>query len=90
MKPKEKESTMRAFKRGEIQALVATTVVEVGVDVPNATVMMVENAENVLCTTEYGENFASGVVKDNICAVQFHPEKSGKWGLQMLKNFVEM
>jgi ATP-dependent DNA helicase RecG len=45
MKAKEKESVMRAFKRGELQALVSTTVVEVGVDVPNATVMLVENAE---------------------------------------------
>ena len=36
---------MRAFRDGEIELLVATTVVEVGVDVPNATVMMIENAE---------------------------------------------
>ena len=36
---------MQAFARGDVQVLVATTVVEVGVDVPNATVMVVENAE---------------------------------------------
>src|SRR5262249_20249068 len=41
----EKEAVMGRFKRGEIQILVATTVVEVGVDVPNATVMLVEHAE---------------------------------------------
>jgi len=41
----EKEIIMRRFQRGEIDALVATTVVEVGVDVPNATVMVVEHAE---------------------------------------------
>ncbi len=45
MKTAEKEATMAAFKTGEIQILVATTVVEVGVDVPNATVMLVEHAE---------------------------------------------
>ncbi len=41
----DKEVTMRRFHRGEIQVLVATTVIEVGVDVPNATVMVVEHAE---------------------------------------------
>ena len=45
MKPKEKNRIMEAFAFGEIQVLVSTTVVEVGVNVPNATVMMVENAE---------------------------------------------
>jgi ATP-dependent DNA helicase RecG len=43
--PDEKEIIMRRFQRGEIDVLVATTVVEVGVDVPNATVMVVEHAE---------------------------------------------
>ncbi len=45
MKPKEKESIMSAFAAGETDILVSTTVVEVGVDVPNATLMVVENAE---------------------------------------------
>ena len=45
MKPKEKNGIMEQFARGEIQVLVSTTVVEVGVNVPNASVMMVENAE---------------------------------------------
>ena len=45
MKPKEKNQIMEQFAKGEIQILVSTTVVEVGVNVPNATVMMVENAE---------------------------------------------
>ena len=45
MRPKEKDLIMENFRAGEIKLLVATTVVEVGVDVPNATVMVVENAE---------------------------------------------
>ena len=45
MKPKEKDAVMAAFAAGEADILVSTTVVEVGVDVPNATLMVVENAE---------------------------------------------
>jgi ATP-dependent DNA helicase RecG len=45
--PAKKEATMAAFKRGEIDLLVATTVIEVGVDVPNATLMVIENAERM-------------------------------------------
>ena len=45
MRQEEKESAMRRFQKGEIRILVSTTVVEVGVDVPEATVMMVEHAE---------------------------------------------
>jgi ATP-dependent DNA helicase RecG len=45
MKPKEKESVMAEFNRGESDVLVSTSVVEVGIDVPNATVMLVEGAD---------------------------------------------
>ena len=47
MRPNEKEQGMRAFKDGTIQLLVATTVIEVGVDVPNASLMIIENAERM-------------------------------------------
>jgi len=47
MKAADKQSTMRAFKGGEIDLLVATTVIEVGVDVPNASLMIIENAERL-------------------------------------------
>jgi imidazole glycerol-phosphate synthase subunit HisH len=44
----------------------------------------------IATTTDYGGNFASSVWKDNVFATQFHPEKSQKVGLQLLKNFVEL
>ncbi len=47
MKAEEKQQVMQAFKAGEVQLLVATTVIEVGVDVPNATLMIIENAERL-------------------------------------------
>lgn len=47
MKPRDKDAVMSAFKGGEISLLVATTVIEVGVDVPGATLMIIENAERL-------------------------------------------
>ena len=47
MKAADKQATMRAFKDGDIDLLVATTVIEVGVDVPNASLMIIENAERL-------------------------------------------
>jgi ATP-dependent DNA helicase RecG len=47
MKPADKQAVMRTFKQGEVGLLVATTVIEVGVDVPNASLMIVENAERL-------------------------------------------
>lgn len=47
MKPRDKQQVMDHFKQGDIQLLVATTVIEVGVDVPNASLMIIENAERL-------------------------------------------
>src|SRR5690606_5877935 len=47
LKPAEKDAVMRGFKAGAVDVLVATTVIEVGVDVPNASLMIIENAERM-------------------------------------------
>ncbi len=47
-----------------------------------------ENAEDVLTSTEYGVRFCSSVQRGNIFGTQFHPEKSGRVGEQILKNFL--
>jgi len=49
-----------------------------------------ENSENILSTTAYGDNFASSINMENIYGVQFHPEKSHKFGMNLLKNFSEL
>ena len=46
--------------------------------------------EDVLCTTDYGYEFTSAVAHGNIVGVQFHPEKSHGWGIQLLKNFARL
>lgn len=45
--------------------------------------------ENILMTCEYGYEFAAAVIKDNVCGVQFHPEKSHNFGMTLLENFVK-
>tara|TARA_B110000046_G_scaffold28052_1_gene28805 strand:+ start:111533 stop:112147 length:615 start_codon:yes stop_codon:yes gene_type:complete len=49
--------------------------------------MKTNKSEDILCTSNYGYNFVSGVQKENIFGVQFHPEKSHKFGMKLLKNF---
>jgi glutamine amidotransferase len=46
--------------------------------------------EDVLATTTYGGEFVSAVNRQNIYGVQFHPEKSHRYGIQLLKNFSEL
>ncbi|MBN1211066.1 MAG: imidazole glycerol phosphate synthase subunit HisH [candidate division Zixibacteria bacterium] len=48
-----------------------------------------EDSRDVLATTDYGYEFPASVHRDNIWGTQFHPEKSHRFGLQLLKNFVE-
>ena len=48
------------------------------------------NSSDILATTDYGINYACAVQRENIYGVQFHPEKSQRVGLQILKNFLEM
>jgi len=48
-----------------------------------------EDDSVVLTTTDYGLEFVSGIQKENITAIQFHPEKSGDAGIKILKNFIE-
>lgn len=49
-----------------------------------------ENKDIILCETDYGCSFASGVGRENVYGFQFHPEKSQKQGLKIIKNFVEL
>ncbi len=46
--------------------------------------------EHVIATTDYIHEFASALAKDSVMAVQFHPEKSGRFGLTLLKNFLSI
>jgi imidazole glycerol-phosphate synthase subunit HisH len=49
-----------------------------------------ENPDNVICETNYGIIFHSGIRKENVYGLQFHPEKSHKGGLKILKNFLNI
>ena len=49
-----------------------------------------QNASVIAGTTDYGITFCSAIARDNLIATQFHPEKSGTWGLRLYQNFLDM
>ena len=73
LKSAEKEKIMAAFKAGQVQLLVATTVIEVGVDVPNASLMIIENAERLGCRSCISCAGASGAARESHCVLLYQP-----------------
>lgn len=80
MKTDARDAVMRKFVRGDVQVLVATSVIEVGVDVPNATVMLVENAEHfgLAQLHQLRGRIGRGEHK-SFCILQGHPNTRDAW-----------
>jgi ATP-dependent DNA helicase RecG len=77
MKPADKDRVMTAFKLGELDMLVATTVIEVGVDVPNASLMVIENAERLGLAQlhQLRGRVGRGQIESH-CVLMYHPPLS--------------
>jgi ATP-dependent DNA helicase RecG len=88
MKPSEKDALMAAFKANEIKVLVATTVIEVGVNVPNATLMVIENAERLgLAQLHQLRGRVGRGAKQSFCVLLFKSPLSphGKQRLEVMR-----
>ena len=86
MKPKEKNSVMKSFADGEIQLLVSTTVIEVGIDVPNAALMVIENAERFGLSTlhQLRGRVGRGSVQSSCILISDAEGESAKRRLQVM------
>jgi len=77
MKPEQKDGVMAAFRRGDSDILVATTVIEVGVDVPNASLMIIENAERLgLAQLHQLRGRVGRGSQASACVLMYHPPLS--------------
>jgi ATP-dependent DNA helicase RecG len=87
--PQEKDRVMRAFAAGEVQVLVSTTVIEVGIDVPNATVMVIEHAERFGLAQLHQMRGRVGRGAHPSACVLLHQEPAGEAGEARLRVLVE-
>jgi len=89
LRPEEKDRVMRAFAAGEVQVLVSTTVIEVGIDVANATVMVIEHAERFGLAQLHQLRGRVGRGAHRSVCVLLHQEPPGEAGEARLRALVE-
>jgi ATP-dependent DNA helicase RecG len=89
LKPEQKERVMRAFASGDVQVLVSTTVIEVGIDVPNATIMVIEHAERFGLSQLHQLRGRVGRGPGPSTCVLLYQEPAGEAGEARLRTLVE-